>query len=159
MEKAREEAVYQVVAARKLNQDSLLWQVPSLSLTAQAFLFSISLGNSSKVSRIIASALSVLMCGLTLHLMGRHRILEVRDSKWLEEYEKQHYELPKATRTNNPFTYIVNAKPPHSNNKFKKWYESSYNIWFMGLIIVGLVSVGVFVLVCVDSSLLSAATG
>ncbi|MER6612681.1 hypothetical protein [Streptomyces xantholiticus] len=36
--------VYQAVAARRMQWDALLWQVPALSLTAQAFLFTITLG-------------------------------------------------------------------------------------------------------------------
>jgi hypothetical protein len=33
-----EDQVYQAVAARRLQWDNLVWQVPVLSLTAQAFL-------------------------------------------------------------------------------------------------------------------------
>jgi hypothetical protein len=38
---SREEmlVMYQVVAARRQNFDPMLWQVPALSLTAQAFLY------------------------------------------------------------------------------------------------------------------------
>jgi hypothetical protein len=44
---SREEmlVMYQVVAARRQNFDSMLWQVPALSLTAQAFLLVIALGS------------------------------------------------------------------------------------------------------------------
>lgn len=43
---SREEmlVMYQVVAARRQNFDAMVWQVPALSLTAQAFLLVIALG-------------------------------------------------------------------------------------------------------------------
>lgn len=81
---------YAVVAARRTQFDQLVWQVPVLSLTAQAFLFSIALASdTSRLARIIASVLSLLMNVLSLHLMARHRQVEVADSHWLEAYEVQ----------------------------------------------------------------------
>lgn len=40
-------AMYQVVTGRRQAIDTMMWQVPSLSLTAQAFLLTISLGSDS----------------------------------------------------------------------------------------------------------------
>lgn len=49
-----------------------------LSLTAQAYLFSIVLGpDAARSARAIASVLSLLMTVLSLHLMARHRQAEV----------------------------------------------------------------------------------
>ena len=46
---------YMVVAARRTQFDQLVWQVPVLSLTAQAFLFSIALaGDASRAARVVA---------------------------------------------------------------------------------------------------------
>jgi hypothetical protein len=68
----------------------LLWQVPALSLTAQAFLFSIALSpDGTRTTRIIASLLSLVMTFLSLHLMVKHRQAEVADSQWLEAYENK----------------------------------------------------------------------
>jgi disulfide bond formation protein DsbB len=81
---------YAVVAARRTQFDQLVWQVPVLSLTAQAFLFSIALsGDATRTARAIASVLSLLMTILSLHLMAKHRQAEVADSHWLESYESQ----------------------------------------------------------------------
>ena len=84
--------VYQVVAARRMQWDALLWQVPALSLTAQAFLLSIALGSdSSRLSRILTSGLGIVAAFLSLHLLIRHRQAEVTDAHWLAQYEKQHF--------------------------------------------------------------------
>jgi hypothetical protein len=78
---------YAIVAARRTQFDQLVWQVPVLSLTAQAFLFSIALSaDASRTARVIASVLSLLMTVLSLHLIAKHRQAEVADSHWLEEY-------------------------------------------------------------------------
>jgi hypothetical protein len=51
--------VYTALAARRLQWDGLLWQVPSLSMTAQAFLMTITLApGEARASRIIAPVLS-----------------------------------------------------------------------------------------------------
>lgn len=83
-----DEAVYQAVAARRLQWDALLWQVPVLSLTAQAFLFTIALGGgSSRFARSVASVLSLVAAGLFMQLMARHRQAEISDAHWLRDYE------------------------------------------------------------------------
>jgi hypothetical protein len=49
-------AEYAAIAARRTQWDSLLWQVPTLSLTAQAFLFTIALTQGNDAwARIISS--------------------------------------------------------------------------------------------------------
>jgi hypothetical protein len=63
--------------------------VPVLTLTAQAF-SSIALSHdATKTARAIACLLSLVMTGLSLHLMIKHRQAEVADSQWLETYENQ----------------------------------------------------------------------
>jgi hypothetical protein len=84
--------VYQVVAARRMQWDALLWQVPSLSLAAQAFLLTLAFGpDTSRTSRLLASGLAVVAALLSLHLLTRHRQAEVTDAHWLAAYEKQHF--------------------------------------------------------------------
>jgi hypothetical protein len=80
--------VYQVVAARRLQWDNLVWQVPALSLTAQAFLFTIAIGGtSSRPARIIASLLALVITLLCTTLMARHRQSEIHDAHWLADFE------------------------------------------------------------------------
>ncbi|MBP3083720.1 hypothetical protein [Mycolicibacterium fortuitum] len=79
---------YQVIAARRLQWDNLVWQVPLISLTAQAFLFTIALGgDSSRVARIISSLLSLVITFLCLALMARHRQSEIFDAHLLAHHE------------------------------------------------------------------------
>lgn len=86
----RENMVYQVVASRRLQWDFLLWQVPVLSLTAQAFLFTIAVGgSSSQLARIVSSLLAIVITFLCLTLMARHREAEIMDARWLENFEQQ----------------------------------------------------------------------
>src|SRR5437868_6089036 len=84
--------VYAAVAARRNQFDSLLWQVPALSLAGQAFLFSVALAPDARpLSRIVACALSLTITGLTLQLFTRHRQGEIADAHWLEAYEVERY--------------------------------------------------------------------
>lgn len=84
------ELVYNAVAARRLQWDSLLWQVPTLSLTAQAFLFTIALGaDSSRTARTVSCLLSLMVTFLSVTLMARYRQGELNDAHWLERFEKE----------------------------------------------------------------------
>jgi len=85
------EPVYAAVAARRLQWDNLLWQVPTLSLTAQAFLFTIALGSDSqRFARVVACVLSLVVTFLSVTLMARYRQGELNDAHWLEQYEMDH---------------------------------------------------------------------
>lgn len=84
------ELLYQAVADRRLQYENLLWQVPALSLTAQAFLFSIALsqGNDS-LARIGSSLLALVVSIISIMLMASHRQAELRDTRWLELFEQE----------------------------------------------------------------------
>ena len=76
--------MYQVVAARRQNFDSMLWQVPALSLTAQAFLLVIALGSGSgHLARIAAGPLSAVTALMSVQLLLRQRLHELADARWL----------------------------------------------------------------------------
>ncbi|KZV98265.1 hypothetical protein EXIGLDRAFT_832349 [Exidia glandulosa HHB12029] len=88
------EVVYQVVADRRLAFDNMTWQVPTMGLTAHAFLFSIGLApNATTASRIISMALSLVFTFLTARLFIGHMEREVADRTWLAAFEKAY--LPK----------------------------------------------------------------
>lgn len=87
---SREEmlVLYQVVAARRQNFDSMVWQVPALSLTAQAFLLVIALGSGSgHLARIAAGLLSAVTALMSVQLLLRQRLHEVADARWLHDFE------------------------------------------------------------------------
>lgn len=84
------ETLYGAMGARRLQWDNLVWQVPVVGLTAQAFLFTIGLGaDSSRMARTLSMLLSLLTTVLTLQLMARHRRAEVLDAAWLQAYEQE----------------------------------------------------------------------
>ncbi|MFI6365419.1 hypothetical protein ACIBG0_21980 [Nocardia sp. NPDC050630] len=84
------EMVYQAVADRRLQNENLLWQVPTLSLTAQAFLFSISMASANdSVARIASASLALIVSIISIMLMASHRLAERKDALWLERFEQQ----------------------------------------------------------------------
>ncbi|KZV87478.1 hypothetical protein EXIGLDRAFT_723696 [Exidia glandulosa HHB12029] len=88
------EVVYQVVADRRLTFDNMTWQVPTMSVTAHAFLFSIGLApNTTVAARIISMTLSIIFTFLTVRLFIGHMEREVADRTWLAAFEKAY--LPK----------------------------------------------------------------
>lgn len=82
-------AAYAAVAARRAQWDSLVWQVPTLSLTAQAFLLTIALSQGNDAwARIISAILSLTITVMSIMLMARHRQAEIHDAHWLERVER-----------------------------------------------------------------------
>jgi hypothetical protein len=137
--------VYNIVAAQMQQHDLLMWQVPALSLTAQAFLFTIILGaDSSRTSRIISCALAIIASVLSMQLMAKHRWHRNREWKWLGDFENKHNleqahdQAPKRRRS------LLN----------KVMYQSSYTLWQVGLALFGVVSSFCLVLAAIKPSLL-----
>jgi len=131
---------YQIIAARRMNYDVLLWQVPVLSLTAQSFLFQISLGSGINLyARLASSLLSLVAALISMQLMAKHRYHEQLDSKALELVERQLglpllHSIPK-----NP-TLFQETKPI---GVFLRM--SSYKIWLVGLSLFALVATTILV--------------
>jgi hypothetical protein len=81
-------AVYEIVSARRDTYETSLWQVPALSLTAQAFLFTIALGAGSSIpARRIAAVLSFVSSVASMQLLAKHRHFEETDSRLCEKLE------------------------------------------------------------------------
>lgn len=145
-----EPSVYESVAARRSGFDSMMWQTPVLSLTAQAFLLTIVLGEgSTPFARVLSGALSFIAAFASIQLMMKHRHMENRDAAWLEGYEKKH------------FNCAVHGKPIYrcqttdSNWLGKRWKalqtraspligflvrSSSYRLWVVTLGAFGFVA-------------------
>lgn len=84
------EALYQAVAERRLQYENLLWQVPAVSLTAQAFLFSVALSqNIDSFPQILSGVLALTVSVISIMLMASHHRAESRDAHWLERFEQQ----------------------------------------------------------------------
>jgi hypothetical protein len=130
---SREEmlAQYQVVAARRQNFDSMLWQVPALSLTAQAFLLVIALGSGSgHLARIAAGLLSAVTALMSAQLLLRQRLHEEADARWLHDFEDSHDWEPIHRRPSERVAEVGMrarglAKLP------------SHQLWLIGLVLFG----------------------
>jgi hypothetical protein len=147
--------VYAAVAARRLQWDLLVWQVPVLCLTAQAFLYSIELGSStSPVARIIAALASLVMTFLCVTLMARHRQAELFDAHWLGKVEETALG-PDGVAHGRAFARARNQEPVEGG-----WTErvvpmlGGYKTWIAGLLLLGLGSVAVLVLSIVNPAVL-----
>jgi hypothetical protein len=121
-------AVYQVVAARRDSYEAVLWQVPALSLTAQAFLLTIALGGGpSPSARRLASVLSFISALASIQLLTKHRHFERVDSKLCQKLEDD-LSL-KAVCGYLPHAETENRRQP-SDPKPSGWIAySSFQIW------------------------------
>lgn len=82
-------AVWQVLAQRRSAYDSLLWQTPALGMTAQAFLFTLTLApDVSRLGRVVAATLSMVIAIVSAQLMSKHRRHEISDCLLLERLEE-----------------------------------------------------------------------
>jgi len=145
-------SVYQVIASRRLGYDTSMWQVPALSFTAQAFLFTIALSASSNAARLIAALLALVIALISLQLMSKHRYHETIDARLLEKLEDSmhlkeflHYlphERP-ALRAK-----LVDVRP--------QWFQQppSYYVWMSGLAVFAIASIGIIIITFVNAALL-----
>ena len=129
---------YRIVATRRGIYDTLLWQTPVLSLTAQAFLFSISLGSdASQWERRTAAVLALIASIASIQLTSRHRFHEIEDSKWLNEFEtKRRWKGYNVIHQRRTIKDCENRKRHndtliHWIQKFHSWIQShrSYPLW------------------------------
>lgn len=139
------EVLYAAVAARRLQWDNLLWQVPVLSLTAHAFLLTISLGaDSTWWARAITGCLSALVSVMSIMLMVRHRMGELTDSHWCRNVEG-HFEVPEALRIHGKQFAV---RRDSEDLDVKQWVnripsKPMFALWVWGLGAFGLVGLAV----------------
>ncbi|MFD8396476.1 hypothetical protein ACFV2N_46730 [Streptomyces sp. NPDC059680] len=134
---------YQVVASRRAGFDSMMWQVPGLALTAQAFLMTIALSSDAgRLARVTSGVLSIVVSFMSVQLLAKHRRHELADSIWLQEFEKTRG-LPeihgpaeeRCRAVGLPFKGLVKPR--------------SHRVWAAGLTAFGLVGLGTAVLALV----------
>jgi uncharacterized membrane protein YhaH (DUF805 family) len=117
---------YQVISSRRESVDSMLWQAPVISLTAQAFLLNVVLTSNVPSAVGVASVLSLLVSVASLHLMWKHRHFEVNDSKRLHDIE----------RANGLSEY----HPKPTDYECLGPFGRSYDVWIAMLSIFAIVS-------------------
>jgi len=126
----------------------MLWQVPALSLTAQAFLFTISLGEgTSTIARVIAGVLGFVSAVISVQLLQKIKWLERLDRRILEELEKK---LGVPVLHAHPKTLATFVDTPA--NVFVG-IPSSF-LWSLGLALFGLTSLSVAIVASLWPSLL-----
>jgi hypothetical protein len=134
----RDRIAYEVLTQRELEHQSLIWQTPGLSLTAQAFLLTIALGSgSSSVARIIAAILGICAGLLTMQLMDKHRILYALERAQLDLLAHS-MRLPPITyldpKTLEAAFTTSGAPGYHPIPKWRFWHNfRSMIIWQLGL--------------------------
>ena len=70
-------ALFPILEERRRGFETVMWQVPSLSVAAQAFLFSAAFGsNTPRYARVIVAILGLVAVVAALHLLAKHRYLE-----------------------------------------------------------------------------------
>lgn len=108
------ESQYQLLAARRQNYDAMLWQTPVISLTAQAFLFTIALGTGPVFARMLAAFLALVSALASAHLLAKHRYLERHYSELLQACEDARQLEP------------VHRQPPRADGLLGL---SAYRVW------------------------------
>jgi hypothetical protein len=81
--------ILSVVEARRSAINTLAWQVPALTLTAQAFLLSLAAAPATTgAGRLFAAGIGLVTVLATLQLFARHHRFEIRLAHWLELFEQ-----------------------------------------------------------------------
>lgn len=151
-----DQLTYEMLTARFLAHDELLWQTPVLALTAQSFLMTISLSPGVEdLAAATAAALGTVLILMSMHLLGRHRFLELIEKYKLKELEETLQIEPLSTHSWG-WKY---AKTPKLGKAFKHkeygldspryyWIFSipSYRIWQIGLSLFALANAAIFVI-------------
>lgn len=105
---------YQVLSERRINHNTLLWNVPSLLFVAQTFLWTLALNDKANlIIRCGISILSIIVAYVSFQLFERNRFMEVIDSEQLysiEKYISNHYH-----DTNTPPVMIVHNRLKERN--------------------------------------------
>jgi hypothetical protein len=138
-----DQLTYEMLTARFLAHDEQLWQTPVLALTAQSFLMSISLSRDvANLAAATAAALGAILILMSMHLLGRHRFLELIEKHKLKQLEEaleieplsthswawKYAKAPKLGSTFRPADYGLES-PPYP--RIFSW--PSYVIWQVGL--------------------------
>lgn len=133
------EKQYPIVASRRQTYDTMLWQTPVLSLTAQAFLLTIALGaNIYPGARILAALLSLVAALASIQLLEKHRHFERGDSEFLNKFEVLYQK--------NGFALIHGPDRVVKRSWIAKF--SSFKIWRRLLFVF---AISAFIILCVSS--------
>ncbi len=151
---------YAIVAARRQQWDILLWQMPTMALTGEAFLLTIALaGSTSQTGRIVASALALVVAVAALHSLSAHRLSELADAAWLREHEREHGapEIHGITWRDRRMAMIKDQlTSDHVTDRLvaRMYKFRSIAVWFWTMVLIALTATTVLMISIVDPHLL-----
>lgn len=143
----RSVVLYEALTARVGHRDALLWQSPSLAMTAEAFLMTIALAHdSSAFARVVAAFLGLSVSFLSIQLMVKHRLYLWNDILSMVVLEKKMNLAASAVdyRTQRRFLETEESKDiledlePRRKNVLTRLI--SVNVWICGLSFFGLIN-------------------
>jgi hypothetical protein len=146
----RDAFAYQMIMQRGLQTNGLLWQTPSLALTAQAFLLTLSLGEDTiRPIRIVVSVLGLVIGVMSMQLMAKHHYFYELDQAELRRIETR-LQLP-------PIAHRDQQKKDHAEDVWALPFVkvTSYVVWQSGIFLVSLTNAVALVLVLTTPDLLN----
>lgn len=129
-------AQYELLNDRRNSFNHLLWQAPALSLTAQAFLFSIVFSKDVQpADQLLAAVLALAAALASVQLLAKHRAGETEMAVRATKMEIDGGFPP------------VNGKKDERQTQSESWYlrQSSYSLWLGLLLIFGASSLGMII--------------
>jgi hypothetical protein len=121
--------------------------VPVISLTAQAFLFTIALGPESRpFARVVACSLALAITILSMLLLARHRQADIADAHWLADLETRRHRASKEDLVAHGPTWRARREATEIHplfNWMKRW--RAFIFWEVGLLLFGLAAIAVVV--------------
>jgi hypothetical protein len=124
-------AVYEAVSARRISFDQMMWQVPALSLTAQAFLVAIAVNTDlNRVVRVLAILLATVSGALAMQLMAKQRFHEQVDTAYLNQWEQSSRLFMVMGFTPHDHA-IASGKAEALGITPNRWVRASSYLWWM----------------------------
>lgn len=150
-ENAKDIFTYEMLIQREMEQEAMLWETPTLALTAQAFLLTIALNKDATPAAVYISAgLGLVVAILSMQLMAKHRFLNEMDKTQMHRLE-DNLGIPHVSRRNYFFVngkYVVpddlkvtGRGAPKAPGRLERL--RSYRVWFYGVGLFAAVNVGI----------------
>jgi ADP-ribose pyrophosphatase YjhB (NUDIX family) len=132
-----EGASYDALVAREVSHNGLMWQTPTLTMTAMAFLMTIALGDGSQWGRALAALLSATVALVSIQLMLKHSYNQLTDANALWTIERS-----------RGMRQVHAPTPPSRERGAIGWLQRrrSRTWWVAALGLFGLASIVVLVL-------------
>lgn len=144
---------YEMLVLRNQTQATLLWQTPSLALTAQAFLLTIALiADFSTTGHVLAAMLGIVVAVISMQTMAKHRYFESLDNFKMQRLE---YELGLPPLSSRAWRTDPKVPGGFSAPRDNWWIrQRSYWVWQIGLALFGIVNFAIILIATFKPDLL-----